>query len=160
LQQLLNKPARFNRKLKLPRLNPRSDSDNRPFNPLLFRLYASDLSEAVYKFSQENQMNIRLRELAENRKHMTPLPERPSIAPTEKSRMSITGLQGGAFQAKLAEMRQRIADSQKNSLAHIDGVVAAGSAKLEEAAKNAAAKAQSEIDDALQEFATFTNGGE
>lgn len=95
--------------------------------------------------------------LTESIEQLSPKLESPFV--TKEKTMSITGLQGGAFQAKLAEMRLRIADSQKNSLAHIDGVVAAGSAKLEEAARDAAAKAQAEIDDALQEFATFTNGG-
>jgi hypothetical protein len=73
--------------------------------------------------------------------------------------MSITGLQEGAFQGKLAEMRKRIAATQEKALANIDGVVSAGEAKLEEAAKAAAAKAQSEIDNALQEFGLTTNGG-
>jgi molybdopterin-biosynthesis enzyme MoeA-like protein len=81
-------------------------------------------------------------------------PEKPEEKP-----MSITGLQEGAFQAKLAEMRKKIAETQLNSLSHMDSVVSAGTAKIEEAAKKAAAKAQKEIDDALQEFATMTNGG-
>jgi hypothetical protein len=78
---------------------------------------------------------------------------------TENTKMSITGLQSGAFQEKLAEMRQKIANAQAQGLSKIDGVVTAGTAKLDEAAQGAAAKAQKEIDDALQEFATMTNGG-
>ncbi len=79
--------------------------------------------------------------------------------PTENIQMSITGLQSGAFQAKLAEMRQKIADKQTQALAKIDGTVSDGLAKLEAAADGAATKAQKEIDDALQEFAEHTNGG-
>jgi hypothetical protein len=73
--------------------------------------------------------------------------------------MSITGLQSGAFQAKLAEMRQKIANSQAQGLAKIDAAVTAGAAELDAAAENAAKKAQNEIADALQEFSLTTNGG-
>lgn len=73
--------------------------------------------------------------------------------------MSITGLQEGAFQSKLADMRKKIADTQRQGLDKIDGVVTAGIAKLDDAANGAAAKAQGEIDTALQEFATVSNGG-
>jgi methionyl-tRNA synthetase len=83
----------------------------------------------------------------------------PFVKPETEKSMSITGLQQGAFQAKLAEMKQRIADSQVKALTHIESVVTEGAAQLEEAAKGAAAKAQREIDDALQEFAPSTNGG-
>lgn len=77
---------------------------------------------------------------------------------TENTSMSITGLQSGAFQAKLAEM-QRIVDSQNKGLAKIDAAVAAGEKELDAAADGAAAKAQKEIADALQEFGLTTNGG-
>lgn len=76
-----------------------------------------------------------------------------------KLSMSITGLQSGAFQAKLAEMRQKIANSQAQGLAKIDAAVTAGAAELDAAADNAAAKANKEIADALQEFGLTTNGG-
>lgn len=79
--------------------------------------------------------------------------------PTANTKMSITGIQQGAFQSKLAEMRQKMADKQAAALAKIDSTVNDGMAKLEEAASSATAKAQREIDDALQEFSTFTNGG-
>lgn len=73
--------------------------------------------------------------------------------------MSITGLQSGAFQAKLAEMRQKVADSQNKGLAKIDAAVTAGVAEMDAAAEGAAAKANKEIADALQEFGLTTNGG-
>ncbi len=79
--------------------------------------------------------------------------------PTANIQMSITGLQSGAFQAKLAEMRQKIADKQAQALAKIDGTVTDGLARLEAAADGATAKAHKEIEDALQEFAEHTNGG-
>lgn len=80
-------------------------------------------------------------------------------ANTKVEIMSITGIQSGAFQSKLAEMRQKMGDKQASALAKIDNTVTAGMAQLDAAADNAATKAQKEIDDALQEFATFTNGG-
>lgn len=73
--------------------------------------------------------------------------------------MSITGLQSGAFQAKLAEMKQRLLARQSQGLAKVDSIVADGEAKIEAAISSAATKAQGEIDDALHEFAQFTNGG-
>lgn len=77
---------------------------------------------------------------------------------TENTSMSITGLQSGAFQAKFAEMCQRISDKNKG-LAKIDAAVTAGEKELDAAADGAAAKAQKEIADALQEFGLTTNGG-
>ncbi len=79
--------------------------------------------------------------------------------PTENIQMSITGLQSGAFQSKLAEMRQKIAEKQAQALAKIDGTVTDGLARIEAAAAGATAKATKEIEDALQEFAEHTNGG-
>lgn len=78
---------------------------------------------------------------------------------TEAKRMSITGLQSGAFQAKLAELKQRMAERQNQALAAIDAKVTEGSARLQEAADGAAAKIEKEISDALHEFAESTNGG-
>lgn len=80
------------------------------------------------------------------------------LKPVEKPSMSITGLQSGAFQAKLAEMRKKMSDIQTAGLAEIDAAVTQGAAELDAAAKSAAAKAKSEVADALQEFAKFTNG--
>lgn len=78
---------------------------------------------------------------------------------TENTKMSVTGLQQGAFEAKLAEMRQKIADKQSQAINKIDGAVTAGLSKMDAAADGVVAKAEKEIESALQEFAPFTNGG-
>lgn len=80
-------------------------------------------------------------------------------ANTKVEIMSITGLQSGAFEAKLAEIKQRIADKQAQGLAKIDGKIAAGAAKLDEAVDGVNAKIDAEVDAQLAEFAKFTNGG-
>jgi hypothetical protein len=85
--------------------------------------------------------------------------QNPFIRTENTKIMSITGLQSGAFQAKLAEMRQKIANSQAAGLAKIDAAVTDGAAQLDAAAEGAAAKANKEISDALQEFGLTTNGG-
>lgn len=72
---------------------------------------------------------------------------------------NITGLQSGAFQDALVQMRQTIADRQKRAVAKIVTAVDAGTAKLEAAADEVAAKVDKEIAASLQEFATMTNGG-
>lgn len=77
----------------------------------------------------------------------------------KRESMSITGLQSGAFEAKLAEMRKKIADGQNQALAKIDGAVTEGNAKIDAAAEGVKAKVTKEIEDALQEFALTTNGG-
>ena len=73
--------------------------------------------------------------------------------------MSITGLTSGAFQAKLAEMKQKMLDKQAAGLAKMDSAVSEGAAKLEAATDGVIAKIGNEIDDQLAEFAQFTNGG-
>ncbi|MDB5607804.1 MAG: hypothetical protein JWP25_4704 [Bradyrhizobium sp.] len=85
------------------------------------------------------------------------VPREPIAQETQP--MSITGLQSGAFQAKLAEMRQKMADSQNQALAKIDGAVTDGAAKVDAAVEGVKAKVNKEVEDALQEFATVTNGG-
>lgn len=83
-------------------------------------------------------------------------PAKPiDTAPTS----NITGLLSGAFKDKLAEMRLKIADRQKQALAKIDGAVVNGAAKMEAAADDVARKVDQEISAALQEFAIHTNGG-
>lgn len=79
--------------------------------------------------------------------------------PTAAKPMSITGLQSGAFQAKLAEMKKRFADKQNEGLARVDTAVEAGNAKIDQAVAGVEAKMNKEIEDSLQEFAQFTNGG-
>lgn len=110
-------------------------------------------------------MNTRLKELAEWRaeQHVTPLPPAEPLAPqitqTETPKMSITGLQAGAFEAKLAQIKKTIADKQSQGLAKIDTTVAAEAAKLEAAVDGVTAKISKEVDDQLAEFAAYTNGG-
>lgn len=83
-------------------------------------------------------------------------PAKPiDTAPTS----NITGLLSGAFKDKLAEMRLKIADRQKQALAKIDGAVMNGAMKIEAAAEDVASKVDKEISAALQEFAQHTNGG-
>lgn len=110
---------------------------------------------------REAEMNMRLRDLIKAKEGGTPLPvvEMNKSAVIERKPMSITGIQSGAFQAKLAEMRQKIADKQTEALTKIDGAVASGAAKMHAAVDGVIAKADKEVDDALHEFAQFTNGG-
>lgn len=85
--------------------------------------------------------------------------DQPDQPKTEQKSMSITGIQAGAFQAKLAEMRQKIADKQTEALTKIDGAVTSGAAKMNAAVDDVITKADKEVDAALHEFAQFTNGG-
>ena len=85
--------------------------------------------------------------------------QNPFVPTRNTQLMSITGIQSGAFQAKLAEMRQKMADQQAQALAKIDGAVAAGGAQLHAATDGAVAKVNSEVADALHEFGLTTNGG-
>lgn len=105
-------------------------------------------------------MNIRLKELAEFReKHVTPLPAAPIIQSAEKSPMSVTGIQSGTFETKLADMRKKLADRLTQGLTKIDTAAEAGAAKMDAAVDGIVAKVEKEIDDKLQEFATISNGG-
>lgn len=129
------------------------------FSRLRFSVYAKDLSAAIYELSREkNSMNIRLRELAESR-HITPLPSAPIVQSAEKPNMSVTGIQNGAFEAKLAEMRKKLSDRLTQGLTKIDTAAEAGAARMEAAVDGIVAKVEKEIDDKLQEFATMSNGG-
>ena len=113
-------------------------------------------------------MNIRLKELEEAREAAgrgtnQPLPS-VDIAPAKPVQtgirtMSITGLQSGAFKAKLAEMKQKMVDAQNAGLAKVDAAQVAAAADIDTAIAGVATKIKAEVDDALQEFATFTNGG-
>lgn len=96
-----------------------------------------------------------------DRKHMAYLEEKLNnpFEPTETPKMSITGLQSGAFQSKLEEIKKRIADKQTAGLAKIEGSIASGAAKLDQAVDGVTAKMDAEVDAQLAEFAQFTNGG-
>ena len=81
------------------------------------------------------------------------------IAPaTETATSNITGLQSGVFQAKLSELRKRVADAQTQGLAKIDSAVTTGAAKMDAAVADVTNKVDKEISAALQEFAQFSNG--
>lgn len=101
---------------------------DRPFNPFLFRLYASDLSEAIYDLSRETQQ------------------------------MSITGFEPGAIQAKLASIKQKASERRAQSMAKLEDADAK-LASVDSAIEQYAAQIEKEAADALQEFATHTNGG-
>lgn len=75
-----------------------------------------------------------------------------------RDHMSLTGLKSGAFEAKLAEMRQRIADAQNRGLAKVDAAQVQAEAKVSSAIDGVVSKIDKEVEDSLQEFATFTNG--
>lgn len=79
--------------------------------------------------------------------------------PAEPIASNITGLQSGAFEDALAQMRQQFADRQKRAVGKILNAVDAGAAKMDAAADQVAAKVDKEISAALQEFAQHTNGG-
>lgn len=83
----------------------------------------------------------------------------PPIPTTETSIMSITGIQSGAFEAKLEAMRKKLSDRLNQGLTKIDGAAEAGAAKMDAAVDNIVAKVDAEIEDKLQEFATLSNGG-
>lgn len=81
------------------------------------------------------------------------------IQAIEKPAMSVTGIQSGTFQAALAKMREELAGHQNEAIADIKGSVTEAGAKMKEAAQSVRAKVYKEVEDALQEFATTTNGG-
>jgi hypothetical protein len=85
----------------------------------------------------------------------------PFVSPenTEQKSMSITGIESGAFEAKLAAMRKKLADRLSQGLTKIDGAAEAGAARMDAAVDGIVAKVDKEIEDKLQEFATLTNGG-
>jgi hypothetical protein len=114
------------------------------------------------------EMNIRLRELSEWREKQAEEKQNTvapaiNLAPAPKTEvlrsMSITGLQGGAFQAALTQLKQRMADKQNSAVASIAAGMAAGESKIDAAVSGVTAKIDAEVSEALQEFSTFTNGG-
>ena len=77
---------------------------------------------------------------------------------TEKKSMSITGLEPGSIQAKLAEIKQKAKQRQMDGLAKIEAAYAAGVSKVDAEMEKAVQKINKEVDDSLHEFAQFTNG--
>lgn len=77
---------------------------------------------------------------------------------TEKP-MSVTGLQQGSIQSKLAEIKQRAQQRLADGVAKIDAAHEQGLAKVEAEMDKVVQKINKEIDDQLHEFAQSTNGG-
>jgi hypothetical protein len=77
----------------------------------------------------------------------------------EPKSMSVTGIQSGAFEAKLAEMRKKLADRMTQGLHKMDVAAESGAAKMDAAVDGVVAKVDKEIEDKLHEFASLTNGG-
>lgn len=76
-----------------------------------------------------------------------------------KVSMSITGLQQGAFAAKLADLKKKMSDKQNAGIAQIDSAITAAAQKVDDAVAGVNAKIDAEVSNSLQEFAQFTNGG-
>lgn len=77
---------------------------------------------------------------------------------TENTKMSITGFQPGAIKAAIDAAKQNSQDKLSAAMAKL----AAAQTKAQsvpDAINEVAAKMEKEADDALQELATFTNGG-
>lgn len=72
--------------------------------------------------------------------------------------MSITGLQSGAFQTMLAEMRKDIAAAQTQGVSDVMAAKDAATKDIKTTIAGVKEKIKSEVSDALQEFAQFTNG--
>lgn len=72
--------------------------------------------------------------------------------------MSITGFQPGAIQAKLDEIKRQAAARRSVAMAKLDAANAKV-ATVDVEIEKIAAQIEKEADDALQEFATHTNGG-
>ena len=81
------------------------------------------------------------------------------IRQTETPKMSITGLQSGAFKAQMEAMRQRLIDKQTAGGAKIVAAGEAAAVKIDEAVLNAEQKIDKEVSEVLQDFSEFTNGG-
>ena len=180
----------------------------RSFNPLLFRLYASDLEQAILGLSRERmgvhetrqalgmpeltmsysdgetevwtngdasaqlQSGASIHQIGQALNGATPLPavelnpaveiippQVPAKIVDDAPLSNVTGLQFGAFQDALAQIRKRIGDKQQQAVNKIVGAVAAGEAKIEAAAHEVSTKIDKEISAALQEFSQTTNGG-
>jgi uncharacterized protein YbaP (TraB family) len=79
--------------------------------------------------------------------------------PFEKKTMSITGLKSGAFQDMLAQMRKEIADAQNQGVADVMAAKDQAAAEIKTTISGVKDKIKSEVADALQEFAEYSNGG-
>jgi hypothetical protein len=123
--------------------------------------FEDEINRARYEIDEKyhmGQAELRARHLLaaameqiNNATQPPPLPETPS--------MSITGLQQGAIQAKLAEVRQKAQERLNQGLNKIGSAQEQGLAKVDQAVDGVVEKINKEVDDQLQEFAQYTNGG-
>src|ERR1700748_3430794 len=148
-----------------------------PFSLLRFSVYARDLSEAISEMSHERMQTrvigsnkfatldgktVMVSATATDQEIATALNLDKidgAAKPLDPVSSNISGLQSGAFQDALTQMRQKIADRQKQAVGKILNAVETGAAKMDAAADDVAAKVDKEISAALQEFAQHTNGG-
>lgn len=139
-----------------------------------FRMGAYDLKQALRHIPGADRLTIehsgngnQVVSIGDRRVEVGPMATNEDIeralanpwAEPKRQNMSITGLKSGAFEAKLAEMKQKLIDKQMQGLAKIDGAERAAAVKIDAATSGAAAKIDKEVEDALAEFAAFTNGG-
>lgn len=82
-----------------------------------------------------------------------------NITKPSETKMSITGLQSGAFKSLLAEMKEEIATAQTQGIADVKAAKDSATAEIKTTISGVRDKIKSEVSDALQEFAEFTNGG-
>lgn len=73
--------------------------------------------------------------------------------------MSITGLQSGAFKSMLEDLKKEIAAAQNQGVADVVAAKDAAKTEITNTIAGVKDKIKSEVSDALQEFAQFTNGG-
>jgi hypothetical protein len=147
----------------------------------MFRLYASDLSEAIYKLSREmlfdtrkmsrndltkalDRGNVEAGTTERETKWHDQVLEvnwmpRPQETKPEAISMSITGITQGTIAAKLARIKEKAQDRLNAKLAEVDTAHDAGLARVDAALDDVVEKINREIDDQIQEFAATTNGG-
>jgi hypothetical protein len=77
---------------------------------------------------------------------------------TENTKMSITGFQPGAIKAAIDAAKQNSQDKLTAAMAKL-AAAQTRAQSVPDAINEVAAKMEKEADDALQELATFTNGG-
>jgi len=158
-----------------------------PFSPIRFRRYAADLSHAVYELSRESMSIADLRKamkdipgandltlgygsngnqvvrLGDRSVEVGPMASNEEIrgalqSPMENSRMTISGYEPGQIRARLDALKEKGRQRRDVALSKLEQAGKKHEAVSEEIEK-VAAQIEKEADDALQEFASFTNGG-
>lgn len=127
------------------------------FAPSFFHQFEDEINRARYEIDEKyhmGQAELRARYLAAGAMEML-----RRVTEPESNPMSVTGLQAGAFEAKLAEMKQKMVEKQNASLAKMDSAAETAAAKMEAAANGVVEKFEKGVEEQLAEFAQFTNGG-